>query len=206
QAWWATEKPTFQFPKLLVRPRTRSFERLIYGHASTYYGLPLYAKRLVFVIDSSGSMDGLRIEAAKRELSSAVDALKANVSFGIVVFNTGVDAWRRELVEATTANKKSALRFINLIGCTGQTATYDGLQAAFLVDAEAIYLLTDGEPSTGRYVLPEEIVKAITLQNRARRESIYTIGIGPGDVGSVFEVFLQALAYQNFGLYRRVDE
>ncbi|HEV3004293.1 MAG TPA: HEAT repeat domain-containing protein, partial [Pirellulales bacterium] len=35
---------------------------------STYYGLPIYAARLVFVLDTSGSMSGGRILAAKREL------------------------------------------------------------------------------------------------------------------------------------------
>jgi hypothetical protein len=206
QMWWAANKATFQFPKLFERPRTRSFEQLIYGRASTYYGLPLYAKRLVFILDSSGSMDGPRLEAAKHELSSAIEALKDNVSFGVVVFNSRVVAWKRELVDATSANKKDSLRFIESIDANEQTATYDALQAAFLVDAEAIYLLTDGAPSVGRFVAPVDIVKAITEQNRGRRESIYTIGIGPGDVGSPMELFLQALAEQNFGLYRRVDE
>jgi uncharacterized protein YegL len=206
QDWWAKNKATFQFPPLFERPRTRAFENLIYGRASTYYGLPLYARRLVFVIDSSGSMEGARIVAAKRELTSAVEALKDNVSFGIVVFNSRVVAWKRELVEATSGNKQDALQFVEKIGAIDQTATYDALQAAFLVDAEAIYLLTDGAPSMGRFVQPDDIVRAITDQNRSRRESIYTIGIGPGDAGSPFEHFLESLAQQNFGLYRRVDE
>jgi hypothetical protein len=42
--------------------------------------------------------------------------------------------------------------------------------------------------------------------NRPRRESIYTIGIGPGLPGGPLEVFLNALAEQNLGIYRRVDQ
>ncbi|HEY5313787.1 MAG TPA: HEAT repeat domain-containing protein [Pirellulales bacterium] len=206
QDWWAKNKATFQFPALFERPRTRAYENLIYGRASTYYGLPLYGRRIVFIIDSSGSMEGARIVAAKRELASAIEALKDNVSFGIVVFNSRVVVWKRELVDAVSSNKQEALRFVEKIGANDQTATYDALAAAFLVDAEAIYLLTDGAPSMGRFVQPDDIVRAISDQNRTRRESIYTIGIGPGEVGSPFEQFLESLAQQNFGLYRRVDE
>lgn len=206
QAWWKENKATFVFPALFQRPQTRLFENLVYGRASTYYGLPLYAKRLVFVVDASGSMGGGRLMAAKRELSSAVDALKDNVAFGIVAFNGRIMPWKRELVDATSINKQQALRFIDSIVAMNQTATYDALQAAFLVDAEAIYLLTDGEPTVGRYVQPDDIVRAITEQNQTRRESIYTIGIDVGEAGSPFERFLQSLAQQNYGLFRRVDE
>jgi uncharacterized protein YegL len=206
QDWWAKNKAAFQFPALFERPRTRAYENLIYGRASTYYGLPLYARRIVFIIDASGSMEGARIVAAKRELTSAIEALKDNVSFGIVVFNSRVVVWKRELVEAISSNKQAALQFVDKIGANDQTATYDALAAAFLVDAEAIYLLTDGAPSMGRYVQFDDIVRAISDQNRSRRESIYTIGIGPGEAGSPFEHFLEQLAQQNYGLYRRVDE
>jgi von Willebrand factor type A domain-containing protein/HEAT repeat protein len=204
--WWKANKATFQFPKPFERPATRVVDNLVYGaDVSTYYRLPLYGKRLVFVIDASGSMAGERIVAAKRELANAVRELKDHVQFSIIVFNDDVFFWRRQLIDATTASKNDALRFIDQIGAVNQTATYDALQAAFYFDAEAIYLLTDGAPSTGRIVALIDIVNAVTAQNRLRRESIYTVGIEPGEDGP-FAEFLRALAERNFGLYRQVDE
>ncbi|HEY5315057.1 MAG TPA: HEAT repeat domain-containing protein [Pirellulales bacterium] len=219
--WWAENKATFQFPPGLVRPETRKFENLVVGTATQYYGLPLYARRMVFVVDMSLSMrapasgfpgqggNGMgvtRIDAAKRELRTVLTSLNSNVSFGIVTFDRDSTLWKKKLVEATSANKLDAIRFVEKAQLELGTSTYDALQAAFKYDAEAIYLLTDGAPASGQVVNPLAIVNTITAQNRSRRESIYTIGIGVGPAGSRFEVFLQTLAEQNFGLFRRVDE
>ena len=53
---------------------------------------------------------------------------------------------------------------------------------------------------------PAEIVTLITRANYARRLSIYTIGIGAGPQGGIFDEFLTQLAKQNWGQYRRVDQ
>ena len=216
--WWADNRATFKFPQGLQRPEMRKFENLVYGKATQYYGLPLYARRMVFVIDVSMSMrapaagmpgQGIgisRIEAAKRELIAAINALENNVSFSIVAFHRDATLFKKDLVEATDSNKADAIRFVEGARLELGTSTYDALLAAFKYDAEAIYLLTDGAPASGTIVNPLAIVNAITAQNRSRRESIYTIGVGVGPPGSVFEVFLKALAEQNYGLFRRVDQ
>jgi hypothetical protein len=41
--------------------------------------------------------------------------------------------------------------------------------------------------------------------NRARRISVYTIGIAPGPPGGPLDAFMRALAEENLGIYRRVD-
>jgi hypothetical protein len=216
--WWKDNKATFKFPQGLARPEVRKFENLVYGNATRYYGLPLYARRMVFVIDVSMSMrapaSGMpgpgmgisRIAAAKRELIAAVNALESNVSFGIVAFHRDNTLFRKQLVEATSENKSTAIRFVEGAQMELGTSTYDALLAAFRYDAEAIYLLTDGAPASGTIVNPVAIVNAITAQNRSRRVSIYTIGVGVGPAGSIFEVFLQSLAERNYGLFRRVDQ
>ncbi len=214
--WWKDNRATFKFPQGLQRPEVRRFENLVYGNATRYYGLPLYARRMVFVIDVSMSMQApasgmpgggiSRVAAAKRELIAAVNALDDHVSFGIVAFHRESTLFRSKLVEATSENKTNAIRFVEGAQMALGTSTYDALLDAFKYDAEAIYLLTDGAPASGTIVNPVAIVNAITAQNRSRRESIYTIGIGVGPSGSIFEVFLQALAKRNYGLFRRVDQ
>jgi hypothetical protein len=123
-----------------------------------------------------------------------------------VVFNTRVAPWQKQLVPATQANKDAAARFIGGLVAREQTGTYDALAAAFDYDAEAIYLLTDGAPTTGRLTNPADIVAAISRGNLARRLSIYTIGVGVGPEGGPFDQFLSELAKRNYGQYRRVDE
>lgn len=204
QKWWKDAKGTFKFPPLarglLLAAKAPGANR------ASYYGLPLFAKRLVFIFDTSGSMAGARLDAAKRELINAITTLPDDAYFGIVVFNSRVDPWQKQLVPASRANKDAASRFISGLPAREQTGTYDALIAAFNYDAEAVYLLTDGAPTTGKIVNPVEIVAAITRGNLARRLTIYTIGIGAGPEGGPFDVFLKELATQNYGQYRRVDQ
>jgi hypothetical protein len=200
--WWLANKKEFKFPAAAARSANRDAA----AGVATYYGLPLYAQRLVFVLDTSGSMAGARLEAAKRELVSAIEALPDYAEFGIVAFNSRVDAWQKQLVPATLAAKKGAARYVAAQKAEATTASYDALEAAFRFDAEAIYFLSDGAPHGGKIATPGDIIDAITAMNRSRRVSIYTIGIGPGAPGGPLDSFLDQLAQKNFGAYRRVDE
>ena len=203
RAWWKEHSQGFKFPQGGVAMVGRME---IPQGGSSYYGLPLYARRVVFVIDISGSMAGPRLAMAQRELTSVVGGLPEDASLGLVAFSTQVLPWRKELAAATRANKQDAFRFIKLLVARGSTATYDALEVAFRYDAEAIYLLSDGEPNHGKIVNPAGIIMAISGANRGRRLSIYTIGIAPGAAEGANESFMKTLAEENFGLYKRVDE
>ena len=165
-----------------------------------YYDIPIYADRVVFVLDTSASMEGPRLETAKRELMSAIFALPPETAFTVVFFNSGVGPWRNVLVPATDANKRQAMAFVDGLPAEGRTATSDALEAAFRFDAEAVFLLSDGEPTVGRIVEPAGIVAFVTELNRGRAVTVNTIGImtGPG--------FLDRLAQANHGTFRAVDE
>jgi hypothetical protein len=200
--WWREHKATFQFPD----PSKPWVERVSLEGFNSYYGLPLFAKRLVFVLDNSGSMSGQRLDSAKEELTSAVMGLNDDVRFAIVVFNSAIDVWHKQLTTATPEAKRNAGQFIAAINAEGSTASYDALEAAFLFDAEAIYFLSDGEPTNGKYVAPDDIVAAICKTNRPRLLSVYSIGIYAGIPGSELDNFMRNLAEQNFGAYKRIDE
>lgn len=198
QAWWKEKQADFKFPLLRADRKADAVAGL-----PSYYGLPLYGSRLIFILDTSGSMKGGRMEAAKRELSKAVTELPDDVQFNIVAFNSVVVPWQKDLVHSGPETKKEALRFVQ--SCTPQqtTASYDALEAALRFDADAIYFLTDGAPYGGKTSNPVEIVTQITKINRLRRATIHAIGI-QAQAGQ-FEGFLQSLADENFGVYRRVD-
>ena len=72
-------------------------------------------------------------------------------------------------------------------------------------EPEAIYLLSDGVPSEGEIVVPERVLEVIRRQNHRQRTRIYTLGTlaGPQDAG--LAEFLEKLAAQNFGQFRRLD-
>jgi hypothetical protein len=202
--WWQENEKTFEYPKKAPPPLLRTIAAAGMG---SYYGIPLYAQRMVFVIDTSGSMrQGNRIGAAKRDLTSAVMALDDKCYFTMIAFNVGTNVWSSKLLQATPQTKRGAAGWIESQQMGLGTASYDALDAALKFDAEAIYFLTDGAPHGGKIEEPGAIIDEIGRQNRVRRKSIYTIGIGVGAQGNIFDVFLKTLADQNYGLYRRVDE
>jgi len=206
--WWKDHEKTFQLGGVAgPRKDVKDFAAARDGRGtSMYYGLRIYAQKLVFIIDTSSSMMGPRLAAAKRELLQAVDGLSDDTQFSIVAFNSQVYPWQKQLVPANATMKQAAARWINMLEANATTASYDALETGLRFDAEAIFFLTDGEPHGGKVSSPPDIVTLITRENYTRRLSIYTIGIGAGPAGGIFDEFLGALARQNWGTYRRVDQ
>jgi Mg-chelatase subunit ChlD len=197
--WWRSAGDTFRFPASID---LRSARMAADADVATYYDIPLYAERLVFVIDVSGSMAEPRMESAKSELVQAILGLPDTAEFTIVAFSDAAAPWRRVPVPADEANKRAAVRFVAGLVPGGRTASFDALEAAFSFDVEAVYFLSDGEPTRGRLVDPDAITRFVTAANRGRRVSVYTIGIMPEPR---LAAFLDVLAADNFGLYRQID-
>ena len=204
-AWWKTHQTEFQFPA--GGQHVPSMSQAIKS-APTYYGLPLYAGRIVFILDTSASMAGGRIEAAKRELTTAILSLPDGVYFSVLAFDIAVQPWSEEMLLASQENKAAAVAFVLSRGLGPATASYDALRAAFEFDTESIYFLTDGEPAGGAINDPTQIIALLTQMNQTRRLTINSIGIGVGPPGLInpFDTFLSVLAKSNYGEYRRVDQ
>lgn len=181
-----------------------SLQRIKLGQ-SQYYGIDIHAKRMMFIIDHSGSMKeywgGMsRLQRAKSELVRVVRELPPDAEFAILFFETTVRAWRNELVRATDENKREAIAFVGRLGFGHRTNTYGALRKSLEFDdkLEAVYLLTDGLPTTGEIVAQQAIVTDILHRNRFRHLNFNTIGIAVG--GSTAE-FLRTLAEQSAGVY-----
>ncbi|MGH7134832.1 MAG: VWA domain-containing protein [Pirellulales bacterium] len=199
EKWWKANRENFKFEAVAARAVNRA-EAV--RSRSMYHGLPIYASRLVFVIDTSGSMQGEPIMSAKTELVNAVNALPEGVYFNVLAFAGNVRYWQRKLAVASDENKKTIARWIEGQGAGGGTASYDALEAALDLDAEAIYFLTDGAPRGGKVDIPAQIVELITRLNHTRRLTINCIGFGRAQM--VPTDFLEDLAERNYGEYRAV--
>ncbi|MGE5195013.1 MAG: VWA domain-containing protein [Deltaproteobacteria bacterium] len=202
KAWWAQNQNATHLPDKSTVPPVGN-----YGKFGEYYGIPICAKRVVFVLDTSGSMRGGKLEAAKVELIRAIKELPREVSFSIVFFNSTLRIWQRELVPATDSMKQIAVVLALEQEARNNTASYDALEAAFDLDPEAVYFLSDGAPQGGKIDNPAEIISAVSTVNRVRRISIHSIGIDTRADASVnpFARFMKALAEANWGEYRAVD-
>lgn len=174
-----------------------------------YYGIDIHAKRLMFIIDHSGSMkeywgNYTRLDRAKTELIRAIRELPEETEFAIVFYESGVRMWREELVWATSDNKREAIQFVQRLKYGDRTNTYGALRQSLEFDEslETVFLLTDGRPTTGTIVAPTQIVTDIIHRNRFRHLNFNTIGVA---VRGTTETFLRNLAEQTNGEYRSAD-
>ena len=174
-----------------------------------YYGIDIEAKRLLFIIDHSGSMKapmyrGTRLSRAKQTLIAAIRELPDDHEFGIIFFENNVREWKDGLVVASDRNKRDAIRFVSRLGYGGKTNTYGALRKSldFDDDLEAVFLLSDGIPTTGQIVAPQGILNDIVLRNRIRHLKINTIGMG---LNAPTREFLRQLATQCSGEFREPD-
>lgn len=200
QEWWTKNGETYRYPDrpLPLQPQRED-------DAPSYYGLPIRGARVVFIIDNSGSMAGPRIVHAKKELTQAIAKMPAETEFNIVVFNAKVWTYSPKPLPATEDAKRRAAAFVANLTAAGSTSTYDALETALALKPDVIFLLTDGEPTSGQIIRPPAIAAAIYQQNRLQSTAIHTIGIAPGPDISLFSQFLRALAEQNHGQFRKVE-
>ena len=106
--WWQRHKEDFQFPPRDAPPLSTAAA----PGTPSYYGLSIQARRIVFVVDISGSMRGPRLEAAQRELNETIDKLPETTSFSMVAFSDRTAIWRKALGRATPQTKQAANRFV----------------------------------------------------------------------------------------------
>ena len=67
QAWWKQNRDQFQFPPQDAKAPAAP---VVMAGLPSYYGLSIQARRLVFVVDISGSMEGMRIATLKRRVGA----------------------------------------------------------------------------------------------------------------------------------------
>jgi len=199
KAWWA-ENQNRKEP--LEKPKTPPVGN--YGDFGEYYGIPICAKRVVFVLDTSLSMRGAKIDAAKTELIRAIKELPKEVYFDVIAFDNTVRVWRPELVAANEQTKQMAVNVVLEQPLKFKTASYDALEAAFGLNPEAIYFLSDGAPFGGKIDDPKTIISTISEINRVRRVSIHAIGVAT-KLSAVLESFMKGLAAANWGIYKPVN-
>jgi len=87
-------------------------------------------KDVAFVLDTSGSMAGKKLEQAKKALRFCVENLNDEDRFEIIRFSTEVEPLFEKLVRASEANRGKADDFIKDLKPIGGTAIDDALQKA----------------------------------------------------------------------------
>ena len=116
------------------------------------------AKDAVFTLDTSGSMEGVKIEQARKALLSLLENLNASDRFNIVTFSSDVNTFENELVFATPQNIQKARNFVKEIKAVGGTNIDEALQTSLkmfpsnlrgALRPQQLVFMTDGQPTVG---------------------------------------------------------
>lgn len=141
----------------------------------------IVAKDVAFVLDTSGSMSGQKIEQARNALLFCVRNLNEQDRFEVLRFSTDTESLFRELRPANKENVQKAESFIEKLKAQNGTAIDEALrQALELRPADSarpfvVIFLTDGLPTVGE--TREERILA-NVRERAKSSRIFSFGIG----------------------------
>ena len=139
-------------------------------------------KDIAFVLDTSGSMAGKKLDQAKKALQFCVENLNDGDRFEIIRFSTEVEPLFDQLVKATKQNRARADDFIKDLRPMGGTAIDDALRKALALRPGGedrpfvVIFLTDGRPTIGT-TDEEQIIANVKKENDGRTR-IFCFGIG----------------------------
>jgi hypothetical protein len=240
KSWWARVGERFEVPtaeQIRERRRKESESRRGYdpprkSEYPPYHGIKTNSRRLLFVVDISGSMaehvvlnrkdpesmrafqeryghleTTIKIDIAREELINIVAGLKPHCRFNIVTFNSEVQRYEDALVPASGDHKNKAIKFLSKLQpaalaptsravTQGQTNTFEAINSCFGIfkgdkmdpkvsksEADTVFFLSDGNPTTGRITDPQELVNYFRTVNRKVEMVVHTISFGASNKG-----------------------
>ena len=177
-------------------------EALVAGLEFSILGLATEAKTFVIVVDMSGSMLSYTDLMIKSVLE-VLDPLDGTNEFAIIGYqgNPTPVLWAFPegggLIQGTPENLGKARDFTRSLArrFAGSTPTHYAVLTALQYPADAIILMSDGEPDNA----PGFILQDIAGLNRYENKEIHTVAIGDYTQNRGLVMFLQTLAQQNGG-------
>ena len=218
RAFWEREKYRIRVPKELPARRRAG------STASQFFGIPVTGREVAFVIDTSGSMQEnvgatitgsrpddrrpTRLSSAKEQLLLAVQSMADESRYHIVTFAAQARTWSRKAVPASVRSTRSLATLLARFKANGGTNVYQALAEALALDElrygeqgdqtiDELFLLSDGEPTSGAVTDTEEILKLVAEANKYLKVRINTVFSGRGKGAE----FLRQLAEQNDGVF-----
>lgn len=139
------------------------------------------SKDIIFVLDTSGSMQGKKIDQAKEALKFCINKLDKGDRFNVITFASDIDTYKDGLIDVNRRNLSNAISFVNKIDASGGTNINEALLAAFKMFRRShrprmLVFLTDGKPTVGETKM-KDILKNLKSANRTDAR-IFVFGVG----------------------------
>ena len=162
-------------------------------------------KDITFVVDTSGSMAGEKIQGARDALRFCLQSLNGDDRFNVVRFSTGVEPFSQQLVPASGDNVGRALTFVERFEALGGTNISEALDTALTHTPSGdrpyyVVFLTDGLPTVG-VTDADHILSRVRERSGDGQTRFFTFGVG-FDVNTAL---LDTLAAENRGTAEYMD-
>jgi len=139
-------------------------------------GVQPLAREIIYIVDTSGSMEGTSLAQAKNALLTALDQIRDFDTFNIIQFNSETFKLFDEAKIAGSDNLDKAREYVRSLTSGGGTEMHPALSAALKQTMASdrirqIIFLTDGGVSNERALF--ELIKTQLGESR-----LFTVGIG----------------------------
>jgi HEAT repeat protein len=181
RAWWAANRETFTFPEgSAVDPNAVA----VGDSVATYNGMRVTSDHVAFLIDKSAAMgeflnsEGMSKEQfAQEQLGEVLGKLPEGVMFNIYTYELDVVAFdEKRPVELDPKKVKKALKFVEDQRLRGSKDIWKVLDRVVAdPEIDTIYLLSSGEPDTGKYVHWNRVTEHLKDLNRFHKVVVHTI-------------------------------
>lgn len=159
-------------------------------------------KEMVFLIDTSCSMGGPPLDAAKNAMTMAMQQMGPNDTFMLIDFADSASAFHSTPLANTPMNVSRAVSYLQSLPASGGTNQLAGIHAALALAPDEkrvreVLLMTDGFIGDERSILAEEDV-------RLGNSRVFAFGVGT----SVNHYLLSRMSTNGRGFYQylRPDE
>ena len=169
------------------------------GGGTSFFGVEAEGSRFAYIVDTSGSMVGGKLERLKRELIGSLGELLEHMSFYVVFYasESMPIGGRTKWIDATeTAQKWAAARILEVaaVGATHPAPAFE-IVLDLRPRPDAIYFMTDGR-------FDEADADMIKIRNaEGRRVPIHCITFGD----RAAEALMRRIARESGGSYTHIE-
>lgn len=161
--------------------------------------IPALPRDVTFVIDASNSIIQRKLDLTVRGLNEALQSLRPEDRFNIIVFRDTAQAFRASVVPATRETLAEAREFLDGLESRGSTDVYGAVRPVLDRPPREgapgiVMVISDGRPTEGN-LEGRALINALSEENRYRN-SVYTFGGG----NTVNQYLMDLLAYRNRGV------
>ncbi len=191
KTWWETNRDKFD-PGSVKKGKPKE-PGAGGGTMVRYHGIPIYAKRLSFLLDCSGGMDRTidpndpetmrRLDYAKRELVKVLKALADDVAANVMFFGSAYEAASEQLV-LLKKGRASLVAFAEKQEIPTTVHMNRGNIYDPLIDAvndpqvDTVFLLSEGNPTEGLYNERHRFIAHLKRHNALAKCRVFTLFAG----------------------------